>query len=193
MITNKVINIDDYSLCYNTSEAFTSGLFFSKEDILIPYININISSENPLMLNIGDQIEFSYLILREVKSLQWDGYRDSDVYNKVVGHLVINQNNDELVKEYFALVTSNIWLELKIKYKKCEVFIPRGSRINRTYWSSRDLGLFKRNVDNNRSNDFLQLRNIPPALSSKLKSDELIPIEFTNSEPEIIKEIKKDW
>ncbi|MEO3404971.1 hypothetical protein AAFN85_13780 [Mucilaginibacter sp. CAU 1740] len=109
----------------NTSEAYSKSVFLSKETIIIPYVNINLLTNNPVN-GINCFVDFSFLVFQGVASILFEGSLNTVSLDLGQFSLIQNLNSEKVVVGGYTVKIA----ELEVIFDKCFWYVPKESRFS---------------------------------------------------------------
>ncbi|PWJ33502.1 hypothetical protein [Sediminitomix flava] len=191
MNRNKLIDFKNYEYAFNTSETYSMNAYLSGDDLLIPYLNSQISDQNPFEIKVGFKIDYSYLLLSGISKIQWNGgfYHGENI----IGRLIVNNHRSNDFTDYFGFNRRNDSYEIKASFKKIEVFLPSESKVSNGEWIPWDTPNFKQNLRSSEIQKFFEAQELPRLIDDRFNRENSIELVFKNSERGVIKEIISKW
>jgi hypothetical protein len=109
----------DIAECINTSESFSKQTIIKGNNVIVPYVNLQLVTPNPIMDKVC-HIDFSYLIFRGVSEVVQDG-----------SHRIcfFDADGSDMQEEYIML---NSWLdnkgvEWRIRFRQADLYVRDGN------------------------------------------------------------------
>lgn len=161
-----ILNVKDGIFEINTSESYNKDIYVVNDNIIVPYINIEIFKLNfSSILKNDDKLNFSYLIFTGVKEVLWK-YEFND--NVICNNLVIDDFSDEnYLVDYIE--ATNIFCkycgyDFEIRYKEEYLYFSDDVKVKNgalNFWIPFDTPNFKRNMDEKDVELFFNIANVP--------------------------------
>lgn len=158
---NKYINAE----FVNTSEAYSQMMFFGNNNIVIPYVNINLMPDNPIN-NKQSFVDYSYYVLTGVKSME---------YGSAKGKLLIRFDllieDAFLITEYIGIGNyKSIGAEVKIECRDMIYYILESSKISTSpdAFIPYNTPAFKQTLSTDVVERFFSSQNIPDEIKAVL-------------------------
>jgi hypothetical protein len=146
----------------NTSEAYSKDLFCGNNNIVIPYINLDLMPGNPVTNTEQSVLDYGYYVLEGVQSAFFDCAEgrfnmdfnlplDEDFIIEYVGHGGYKSSNSS---------------EVKIVCKDLALYVPENAKLSQfpDLFVPEDTPNFKRNMDTGAVEAFFLLQNFPEAI-----------------------------
>jgi hypothetical protein len=162
-----IIDVKDGMFEVNTSESYNKNVFICENNLIIPYINLevfNIKFAHP-QIKRYDKLDFSYLIFKDIEEISWN-YVISDEEKQ--GQLIFNNvPNNEHLTEYVE--ATNIFTEyygynFEIKFKKQYLFFSEEIKVKNgglNFWFPIETPNFRKNMDDEKVQSFFCKENVP--------------------------------
>jgi hypothetical protein len=150
----------------NTSESYNKEIYLFGNNIIIPYINLEIFENKTPFNKIKqyDRLDFSYLIFKNVEEISWGSENGLDGFN-------FNQTSggdQEYLIEYILganILNKHGGFEFKIKYKEQYLCYSEFNANTKTgalnFWMPINTPNFMRNISEEKILEFFNQENIP--------------------------------
>lgn len=185
-----ILNIKEDIFEINTSESYNRDIYRFNNHIIIPYVNMEIFTCNVLssIVENGDQLDFSYLIFKDVKEISWKFESDGEAVDNhlIFDHLPDTHYSTDYV-EAANILSNHYGYDFEIKYKEQYLYFSdhvhvRNGPLN--FWIPVDTPHFKRNMDEKRITLFFDKNSIPGEVLAFMNAKDLSLLEtldLTNS------------
>lgn len=172
----------------NTSEAYNKTIFIYKNNIIIPYINLEIFEESFIHAEVKkyDRLDFSYIIFKDVVEIFWNFESNIEMkstYRKFSDFY----ESDHYLVDYIEAI--NIFdkhddpYEFKIRYKEKYIYLPENVRIKRgalNLWIPVETPNFRANMKEREVTYFFSKTNIPNDILKFIDMDDISSLEELN-------------
>ncbi|MGE8525287.1 hypothetical protein [Chryseobacterium rhizosphaerae] len=163
-----IIDIKEGVFEVNTSEAYNKEIFFHDNNMIIPYINLEIfdSKLTQIKMEKCDKLDFSYLIIKGVKNVSWNYEYKREIKD---GELVLDNfsNINDYLLDYVTganLFTGHSGCEFKIRFKEQYLFFFHEVGVKNgplNFWIPIDTPNFRKNMDEKDVQFFFTKDSIP--------------------------------
>jgi len=162
----------------NTSESYNKEIYLFGNNIIIPYINLEIfENKTPFnKVNQYDRLDFSYLIFKNVEEISWS-------YGNSLEKLNFNHTstgNQECIIDYVLganMLNKHDGFEFKIKYEEQYLYYSEFSVSAKTgalnFWMPINTPNFMKNISEEKVLEFFNQENIPTEILKFLKINDI--------------------
>ncbi|WP_367389134.1 hypothetical protein [Lewinella sp. LCG006] len=167
----------------NTSESYNSRVFRHKDNIILPYINLEIVGNK--IVEIDERkgfVKFAYLVFTKVNKFTWRYSKGTRSYEKTCYFEDLYTPTGEEVVDFFAGGDSfeyQIGCEFEIQFDGFYLGIPIQIDLAQEPWYPISTKQVKANIPDNEVNLFFSRKTIPKDILGLLKCS-LIDIDELN-------------
>ena len=153
----------------NTSESYNKNIFFYKNDVIIPYINLEIfdNSFNYSKVKKYDKLDFAYIIFRDVVEIRWNSELRNEI-NSMSKKFCNFYKEENYLVDYLEVI--NVFnketdpYDFEIKYKEKYIYISENVNIKKgasNFWIPIETPNFHPNLSVNEVLNFFSKANVP--------------------------------
>lgn len=172
----------------NTSEAYNKTIFIYKNNIIIPYINLEVFEKSFIHMEVKkyDRLDFSYIIFKNVVEICWD-FESNIEMKSTCRKLSDFYESDHYLVDYIEAV--NIFdnhddpSEFEIRYKEKYIYLSENVKIKRgalNLWIPVETPNFNANMKEKEVTRFFSGNNIPKEILKFIDIDDISSLEVLN-------------
>jgi hypothetical protein len=156
----------------NTSESYNKDIYVYKDNLIIPYINLQILSPNfnHPTIKENDRLNFAYLIFKTVKEMHWCYEFNNKIRYKNLVFDTVSNDNDYSTEYIDAtnIFTEHYGYDFEIKFKEQYLYFSEDVAIKNgvlSHWIPIDTPNFKRNLSKEAVKSFFIKDNVPSEIT----------------------------
>lgn len=163
-----IIDIKEGIFEVNTSESYNKEIYLIGENLIIPYINLEIfeAKFNHPIIKKYDKLDFSYLIFKDVKEVFWNYEFNNEAQ---CGQLILGDTstkNDYLTEYIDAtnVLREYYGYDFEIKFKEQYLYFSENVSIKNgplSFWMPIETPNFRKNLSEKEVQSFFNKDSIP--------------------------------